>query len=78
MSKIIADNSVLNFEGIVRCDKCDFLSVQRIPEEAPLNDFYQQYYANTQYVTKEDKKIRRATRRIKRVSNATLGKYFSM
>ena len=68
VSTIVKNNSELNFESITQCQKCDFLSVGILPDKGALSTFYDSYYANTKYQSKEDKKIRRATRRIKRLS----------
>jgi len=68
MANILSRDSELNFGTIVRCKKCNFLSVKDIPNESALNSFYQEYYANAKYESKEAKKIKRSKRRILRLS----------
>lgn len=67
MVSIVEDNNALQFGDIVQCDTCKFLSVEKVPSEQALGEFYRAYYANASYAVKEDKKIKRATSRFKRL-----------
>lgn len=76
MAGIVSENENLNFGHIVKCKDCDFLSVENVPNDQALSDFYQAYYANADYKDKREKKIKRATRRIKRLSTLVNGSRF--
>lgn len=58
----------MDFDAIVRCAHCDLATVQTPPTLGALGEFYSAYYASTSYGTKRDKKIKRAAKRVRRLS----------
>lgn len=76
MAELLEGNHGLDFGDIVACRRCGFLSVEKVPVLSALGDFYLAYYANRSYDAKQDKKIKRAMRRINRLANRTEGNRF--
>jgi SAM-dependent methyltransferase len=65
---IVARDPALAFSAIVRCQACGLATVQTPPSPDALGRFYSAYYASASYGTKRDKKIRRAAKRVKRMT----------
>jgi SAM-dependent methyltransferase len=65
---IVADDPGLNFDAVVRCAGCELATVQSLPSPAALDRFYSAYYASASYGTKREKKIKRAAKRVRRLS----------
>lgn len=65
---IVAQDTRLDFDAIVRCAHCDLATVQTPPTLGALGEFYSAYYASASYGTKRDKKIKRAAKRVRRLS----------
>lgn len=65
---IVAADPALNFDAIVRCAGCGLATVQSPPTPDALGRFYSAYYASASYGTKRDKKIKRAAKRVRRLS----------
>lgn len=65
---IVAQEPALSFDALVRCSDCGLATVQTPPTLDALGGFYSAYYASASYGTKRDKKIKRATKRVKRLA----------
>jgi len=65
---IVARDPALAFGGIVRCAGCGLATVQTPPTLDALGGFYSAYYASASYGSKRDKKIKRAVKRVRRLS----------
>lgn len=65
---IVARDPSLAFAAIVRCAGCGLATVQSPPTPDALGGFYSAYYASASYGTKRDKKIKRAAKRVRRLS----------
>ena len=68
IGRIVAEDPALSFGGIVRCKTCALATIQTPPTLEALGQFYSAYYASDSYGTKRDKKIKRAAKRVRRVS----------
>ena len=68
IGEILASDESLAFGAIVRCQNCGFATVEACPTPEALGRFYSAYYASASYGTKRDKKIRRAAKRVGRLS----------
>jgi len=73
---IVAGNEALRFGDVVQCRRCGLRSVERVPSAADLTQFYREYYANRKYSQKADKKIRRASARVRRLQKRVPGGAF--
>lgn len=59
----------VTFESFVECRSCGLISVSPMPDDAQLNHFYQNYYGSIQYSHKQQKKILRARKRLRKLSH---------
>lgn len=66
----------ISFGDIVRCRDCGLYSVEKVPSEEELERFYRQYPGTRGYSQKRDKKIRRASSRIRRLMKKRAAKTF--
>ncbi len=76
IADIIRADDGLTFGAIVACKSCGLASVQTPPSPAALGRFYEAYYASDMYSTKREKKIKRAAKRVRRLSTLTKGRRF--
>lgn len=68
IGEIVATDPALNFGAIVRCVGCGLATVRTPPTVKALGRFYSAYYVSDSYGSKRDKKIKRAEKRVRRVS----------
>lgn len=68
IGEIVAQDASLSFGGIVRCGSCGLATVRTPPMPDALGRFYSAYYASASYGTKRDKKIKRAAKRVRRLT----------
>ena len=68
IGEIVASDETLSFDAIVRCASCGFATVMTPPTPEALGRFYSAYYASASYGTKRDKKIKRAAKRVGRLT----------
>jgi SAM-dependent methyltransferase len=62
--------------ALLPCPACGTVTVNPFPSVEELIKFYQAYEGSTHYQSKKDKKIRRATRRVRRMMALSKGKKF--
>jgi len=76
IAEIVRADQGLAFGNIVSCNSCGLASVQTPPSPEALGRFYDAYYASDMYGTKREKKIKRASKRVRRLSTLTKGRRF--
>lgn len=76
LSGVVRNDPRLDFGALVRCAGCGLRQVARVPNEEALNSFYQAYYGNAHYAAKKEKKIARATRRLRAIVRQATGARF--
>jgi len=76
IANILERTNDLLFGDIVTCSKCDLCSIKNSIAPDALNDFYQNYYVNSNYASKRNSKINQATRRLQRLPNLSSAKTF--
>ncbi len=64
------------FETFIACKKCGFIRIDPMPSPGMLLEFYQSYYASSAYSLKQDKKIRRTLKRLKKIRRFVSGGTF--
>ena len=62
--------------SLLRCKRCQTVTVSPFPTEEELIAFYQEYRGTPGYSAKKEKKIRRAKKRIKKILRYARGKKF--
>lgn len=65
-----------NSYSLLRCEKCGMVTVSPLPSEEELLMFYQHYDGNKGYLKKKASKLKRSTKRIKRLMRLTNGRRF--
>ena len=65
-----------NGYDLLRCQNCQTVTISPFPSEAELVEFYQQYRGTGGYCVKGEKKINRATKRIKKMMKYGKGNRF--
>lgn len=65
-----------NGYAMLPCPQCGTVTVDPFPDVEQLMAFYQSYQGTTDYQSKKDKKIRRATKRIRRMIPLCQGRRF--
>jgi len=65
-----------NDYDLIPCPNCGTVTISPFPTIEQLNEFYQSYYTSESYRSKEDKKVKRSKRRIKKIMKYAKGDAF--